>query len=155
MISNIFGEGFDGILDYGTALGKVSGLSPILSAKDSSGVIAVISMISMAIATWYVWREGDLMNYIIYIFISLGLVLIAIVPAIFAVWIGFLIFGVIGAIIGLSIVVIPLLFYYSRLVDSWLIAALWALGNFVLAFVGLSPIFDAYMFENLAGGEYW
>ena len=81
----------------------------------------------------------------------------AIVGVVLAVVVGLalLILGPLAILVAILIAVLPVLWYRSRLTDSWTIAVLWVGATGISSVIGLSPIVDAFFFVNFADGDYW
>ncbi|AIY90052.1 hypothetical protein [Geoglobus acetivorans] len=140
-------------LDYGLVWGYVSKTSAF-SALSLGGIVSVVWAIALLVALYYVWSNGVLLNYIIYGILNL---VFAIAGVVLAVIVGLvlLILGPLAILAAVVVATLPVLWYRSRLTDSWVMAILWVGATGIASVIGLSPLVDAFFFVNFADGDYW
>jgi|GEM_PF-3180043 hypothetical protein len=116
-----------------------------------SAVLSIIWYISLAIALIYVWREGYLMEFLLYILSLLGRVvgglLLALIVFFLLIWIPPVAFF---AALGVLVAVVVL--YRAKLAGSLAIGLLWTVALFIGAIIG--PLVDAWFYVHYAAGEY-
>ncbi len=116
-----------------------------------SAVLSIIWYISLAIALIYVWREGCLMEFLIYVLSLLGRLvgglLLALIVFFLLIWIPPAAFF---AAIGVLVAIVVL--YRAKLAGSLAIGALWTVAVFIGSII--SPLVDAWFYVHYAAGEY-
>ena len=142
-------------LEYGAILQQINGTFPISATMDASGIIQIISFIAWIIAIWYVNSEGELPSYGIHLLIGAGFLILGVILGFIVGLPLFFVIGMLATFIIMIVAIIPVWYYYSRLLDSWLMGLAWVLADLVSSIIGLSPLVHAYIFVNWADGDYW
>ncbi len=115
-----------------------------------SGVLTIIWWISLAVALFYVWREGYILEFIVYWLHLLFWGMVAIVTilpfALFA-----LVFPpLLLLLIGVGVFIISR--YRAQLTGNWPIALIWTIAVAIGSIIG--PVVDAWFYVHYAPGEY-